>query len=134
MAKKFLRQYEIFFIKANEDFVASKYLLDGFNNHNLELNLEIVFFHFQQCAEKLIKTLLDYNNIKFPHSHDIEDLINLIRINNINIITEVDLLVPLTEFAVEGRYAILHDDLDDADKYIRILDKLLELVKQKIQL
>ena len=47
----FLKQYEILFIKAKEDLVAAKYLLDGFNHHNLELNLDIIFFHLQQCAE-----------------------------------------------------------------------------------
>ncbi|MBL0709099.1 MAG: HEPN domain-containing protein [Sulfurimonas sp.] len=133
MAKKFLKQYEILLIKAKEDLVASKYLLDGFNHHNLELKLEIVFFHFQQCAEKLIKTILDFNTIKFPHSHDIEDLIKLVRLNNIIIISNIDELVSLSEYAVEGRYAIIHDDLDDADKYIKILDELLEFVEKDIK-
>ncbi len=39
--------------------------------------------------------------------------------------------IPLTEFAVEGRYAILHDDLDNVDKYIMIVTKLLEFVDTK---
>ena len=133
MAKKFLKQYEVLFLKAKEDLVVSKYLLDGFNNHNLELNLEIVFFHSQQCAEKLIKAILDFNNIKFPHSHDIEDLIKLVKSNNIEIIVNIDNLIPLTEYAVEGRYAIIHDDLDDTDKYIQILDELLEFIKKEIK-
>jgi len=132
VATKFLKQYEILFLKAKEDFVAAKYLLDGFNNHNLELNLEIVFFHFQQCAEKLIKSLLDLHNIKFPHSHDIEDLINLLNKNNIQSIDNIELLEDLSEYAVEGRYAIVHDDLYNADKYIVILNKLLEFVKTRL--
>ncbi len=133
MAKKFLKQYEILFLKANEDLVASKYLLDGFNNHNLELNLEIVFFHFQQCAEKLIKTILDYNSIKFPHNHNIRELIKIAS-DNLIVIDKIDELSQLTQYAVEGRYAVIHDDLDDADKYIQILDDLLEFIKKEIKI
>jgi len=132
MAEIFLKQYEVLFIKAQEDLVASKYLLDGFNNHNLVLNLEIVCFQFQQCAEKLIKSLLDFNQVKFPHSHDIEDLIKLTILNKIKTISEVSQLIPLTEYAVEGRYSIIHDDLDDADKYVELLDELLEFTKESI--
>ncbi len=130
--EKFLKQYEILFLKAKEDLIAAKYLLDGFNNHNLELNLEIVFFYFQQFIEKLIKAYLDFNKIKFPHTHDLKDLINLLEDNDINFIDNIDSIVLLTQYAVEGRYAIIHDDLDDIDKYIMILDELLEFVKKEI--
>jgi len=41
-------------------------------------------------------------------------------------------LIPLTDYAVEGRYAIMHDDLSDVDKYIEILSRLIEFVKTKI--
>lgn len=131
--EKFLKQYDVLFLKAKEDLIAAKYLLDGFNYHNLELNLEIVFFHFQQCVEKLIKTYLDFNKIKFPHTHDLKDLINILEDNNINFIDNIDFIVLLTQYAVEGRYAIIHDDLDDADKYIETLDKLLSFVQREIQ-
>ena len=119
------------FIKAKEDYIAAKYLLDGFHNHNLELNLEIIFFHFQQSAEKLIKCLLDYNNIKFPHYHNIREMINIAHDNNIDINFK-DELSQLTQYAVEGRYAIIHDDLDDTNTYIEILDSLIKYIKGKI--
>jgi len=35
-------------------------------------------------------------------------------------------------YAVEGRYAILHDDLDDVDRYIEIVDEFLEIVRIQI--
>jgi HEPN domain-containing protein len=133
VAKKFLKQYKVLFLKAKEDLVASKYLLDGFNNHNLELNLEIVFFHFQQCAEKLIKTILDYNHIKFPHNHNIRELIKIANDSKITI-NNIDELSQLTQYAVEGRYAIIHDDLDDAEKYIGILNELLVFVQKEVKL
>ncbi len=132
MAKKFLKQHEILTHKAKEDLLVSKYLLDGFHNHNLELNLDIIFFHFQQCAEKLIKAILDWHNIKFPHIHDIESLLKLTTSNNIILDDNTTKLIALTEYATDGRYAIIHDDLEDTDKYIDILDELLIFVQKEI--
>ena len=59
-------------------------------------------------------------------------LIDAIHNNQISIIPDIDKLIPLTEFAVEGRYAIIHDDLEGADKFIVILDELLAFVKSAI--
>jgi len=122
-----MKQHEIFLLKAKEDFNAAKYLLDGYRHHNLEIRLEVVFFHLQQCGEKLLKTLLDSRNIKFPRTHDIEDLIELCRSNSIILVEDIDMLVDLTDYAVEGRYAILHDDLQNMDKYLLILENLFLL-------
>ncbi len=61
-----------------------------------------------------------------------EDLFKLTILNKIKTISEVSQLIPLTEYAVEGRYSIIHDDLNDADKYIELLDKLLEFTKDSI--
>lgn len=125
-----LKQYKIFFIKANEDFNAAKYLLDGYTNHNLEIKLEIVFFHLQQTAEKLIKCVLDLYSVKFPKTHDIEDLIEICNTNSIVLIDNIDILADLSDYAVEGRYAIMHDDLCDVEQYLEIIQKLFVFVKE----
>jgi len=44
--------------------------------------------------------------------------------DNIKNIANLNELENLTQYAIEGRCAILHDDLKDADKYIDILEKL----------
>ena len=77
---------------------------------------------------KFLKTLLDYNKIKFPHSHDLEKLYQLSNENSICLIKDIETLLPLSDYAVEGRYAIIHDDLDSAEKYIKILDEFIEFV------
>jgi len=82
-------------------------------------------------AEKLIKSLLDFNQIKFPYNHNIKEIINLANDNQIIIADKIE-LSQLTQYAVEGRYAIIHDDLDDTGKYIKILDNLLEFVENNI--
>ena len=56
-------------------------------------------------------------------------MVVLINDNNIDIIENIELLENLTGFAVEGRYAIIHDDIDDVYKYI----KLLEILKVSIE-
>ena len=129
---KFLKTYEILFKKSKVDLNMAKIALNAFEKDEIELDIEAIMFHLQQSAEKLFKTILDINHIKFPHSHDLEKLYNLIKENDIMLIDKSEELLPLSEYAVEGRYAIIHDDLDDADKYIDILDELVEFVKGKI--
>jgi len=132
VAEKFLKQYEILLLKAKEDFKAAKYLYDGFQNHNLALNLEIIYFHLQQASEKLLKSLLDINRVKFPRTHDLGVLIQMLFDNKIQVIETIDKFLPLSDFAVEGRYAIIVEDLDDVEKYIILLDALLEFVENKL--
>lgn len=130
---EYLRQYEILFKKAKVDLHTAKLLLKSFNSGDTELELDVIMFHLQQCAEKLLKTLLIYNNYHITKTHDIKKLINLIHESNINIAGNIENLIPLTEFAVEGRYSILHDDLEDTDNYINALNKFLPFVEKAIQ-
>jgi len=123
---------DLFFYKAQIDLTAAKYILESFNAGKLEIDFEIIYFHLQQCTEKLLKSLVSKNKIRVLRTHDIEDLIELLEEHNIYTINNIESLERLSQYAVEGRYAIIHDDLDDVDKYIVILDELLEFVKEKI--
>lgn len=80
----------------------------------------------------VLKAILSKNDTAFPRTHDLEDIIELCRKNDIELIDNVDRLTDLTEYAVQGRYAIIHDDLEDADEYIILLEKLLSYAKQQI--
>jgi HEPN domain-containing protein len=121
---EFLKQYKLLFKKSKSDFKAGKILLKDFENGDNELDISTIMFHFQQSTEKLLKALLSYNQKHFTKTHDIKELIRAINKNNIDIISDIDKLMPLTEYAVEGRYAIIQDDIEDTDKYIDILEKL----------
>jgi len=123
---------DMFFYKGKIDLEAAKHILKYFNNGEIEIDFEVIYFHLQQCAEKLLKSLLSKYKIRVLKTHDIEDLLELLENQNIQIINNINILEKLTQYAVEGRYAILHDDLDDTDKYIVILDELLEFVKNEI--
>ena len=133
MAKKFLKTFEILSNKAVVDLNVAIITLESYEKGDIELDLEVVFFHLQQCSEKLIKSLLDLNKIKFPHTHDLENLINLLEENNIQSIENINDLIPLSEYAVDGRYAVLHDDMEDTNTYINILKDFIKIIKNKIE-
>ena len=125
---KFLKQYEILYRKAKSDLELAKYAIDGINNGDLEIEIDSIAFHLQQSAEKMMKSVLDYQGIKFPKTHDLELLINLINKNQIPLDINLDRLIYLNDYAVEGRYAVIHDDLEDIDYYINIIENLKDSI------
>ena len=70
-----------------------------FEEGKIELDLEVIMFHLQQSVEKFIKTLLDYNKVRFPHSHDIEELIAIINSKNIRIFDEIKAFIALSVYS-----------------------------------
>lgn len=120
---------ELFLYKATVDLNSAKYLLSGFENDNLDIDIEKIYFELQQSAEKLLKSILSSHKIKFPKSHDIEQLIDLCEENNILLIKNIDILIELSDYAVEGRYSIIHDDINESTKYIEILEKLVNTIE-----
>ena len=129
---KFLKQYEVLFKKARTDLKIAKIILKSFENGDDELDLETIMFHLQQCAEKLLKSLLAYNQHHFTKTHNIKELINALKKNSIESIKNTETLIPLTYYAVEGRYAIIHDDIEDAHQYIELLEKFKLFVEEII--
>jgi HEPN domain-containing protein len=130
---EFLSQYEILLKKSRSDLKAAKNLFRDFENGDEELDLEIIMFHLQQSTEKSLKALLSFNRKHFTKTHDLENLLNVIKENNIQMINDTEDLLLLSEYAVEGRYTIMHDDIQDVDKYIEILEKLIKFVKNEIK-
>ena len=76
--------------------------------------------------------MLSYKGVHFSKTHDIRKLLKEIKQNNIELDNDYTDLINLTYYSVEGRYAIIYEDLEDANKYIKILDKLVEFVKAEI--
>jgi len=127
-----MKQYAVLFKKAKTDLKVSKNLLEDFEQGDDELDLEVIMFHLQQCSEKSLKCLLSFNKLHFTKTHDIEKLIDALSENNIKIIHNIEMLIPLGEYAVEGRYSILHDDIDDANEYIIYLDELINYIEDTL--
>jgi len=124
---------DMFFYKAQIDFNSAKALLELFEDGKIEIDLEKINFDLQQSVEKLLKSLLAKNNIEVPKVHDIDFLIKKCHQNNINLIGHSQELIELSDYAVEGRYDIICDDIDDSYSYIKLTEELLHFVKEEIK-
>lgn len=128
MSDSFLLPCEIFLIKAKQDLtLVEKNISDN------EIAAEIIYFHLQQAVEKLLKALLDANDVTFKKTHDLYELVDLSMENSMPLPDFVDTLCELTPYAVEARYSILLDDLQNAMEMLEKADRFFEFVKQSIQ-
>ena len=118
MPVNFLPQYEILLRKAASDLAAASHLL---NIEDAELDMEVVFFHLQQSAEKNLKALLAFHGIHFEKVHDLERLLDICTEHGIHLPEYASELVELNPYAVEGRYGLVADDMHDADRFCSIL-------------
>ena len=129
---EFMKQYLVLLKKAKVDLKVSKNLLRDFEAGDDELDLETIMFHLQQCVEKSLKALLSFNEQHFTKTHDLEKLINTCSENEIELQEGIKILIPLSEYAVEGRYSIIHDDINDAHEYIVYIDGLISFIERRI--
>jgi len=120
---------DMFLYKAIIDLNSGKHLLEAFNRDEIDIDIEKIYFELQQSAEKLLKSMLSKRGVHFPKSHDIEQIIELCEANEIVLVENIECLIELNDYAVEGRYSIIHDDINEADRYITILENLIEIIQ-----
>lgn len=97
---------------------------------------EAVCFHSQQSVEKYMKAYLIFLDIYFPRTHDLGQLGKLIETKDTYFETlkyEADLL---SDYAVEIRYPDDFNEptLDETRNSILIAEKIINYIKQKIEL
>lgn len=90
---KFLNHCDILFRKATTDYHAAQILYSRFSAGESEIDLEIILFHLQQCAEKLLKAVLSKKEVNYPKVHDLEVLIDLLTDKGLNFQIDRDNLV-----------------------------------------
>lgn len=61
------------------------------------------------------EALFTYKSVRFAKTHDLDELVDLAEEHGIVLPAFMDKLTELSPYAVEGRYAILHDDLHDIE-------------------
>ena len=122
---------DIFLYKGTVDINVAKHLLALFEQGGVDIDIEVIMFHLQQGSEKLLKSLLSNKKIRVQKTHDLCQLIEMCLSNEIDLPEHTKSLAKLTDYAVEGRYAIIDDDLQDASEYIEVLTKFLDYVKAK---
>ncbi len=91
---------------------------------------EIVGFHAQQAAEKLLKAWLALLGYKFPVTHDLGALLDLLG-RSVPDTAEFRGLIALNPFAVQFRYEALADEMEplDRDSLVAELRRLGERVQ-----
>lgn len=120
----YLEQYKIFILKSRQDLDLVREVLD-----NKNVAPEIIFFHLQQSVEKLIKSLFTYHSVLFPKTHDLEKLADLAEEHGILLPSFIDRLFDLSPYAVDGRYAIIHDDLHDITMILEQAEQFYRFVQ-----
>lgn len=114
--------------KAKRDLITAKNILNS-----PEPFSDIICFHAQQAVEKYIKAYLVYQEIEFPKTRTLEDLILLASQKDPSFLEFKDLLSELTPYAVEIRYPeFLEPALSDAEEAIRIATKFKDFISQKL--
>lgn len=134
MIKTSLKLYEKYLQESLIFFEGTRVLLDNFEKYNDVFDLDTIFFHLQQSIEKILKSLLDYNDIKFTNIRDLEVIVCLLRSNKINIIPEVDYVTSLFTYSVYGRYKSNRKYLRDAEEYYSLIRKIIKFVRKEISL
>ncbi|HUV82129.1 MAG TPA: HEPN domain-containing protein [archaeon] len=93
---------------------------------NEKITDEIIGFHAQQAAEKLLKALLMAREIPYRRTHDLRELIDLISDQNIHFPEPLMEVRTLSPFAVEFRYDYM--PMEEETSFNR--NNALEIVKQ----
>ena len=89
---------------AQDEFAMSKMAADP------EAPLKIIGFHAQQAIEKMLKAVLAFHAVRYRRSHDLVEMMDLLRENNVDFPDELEDVRRLNPFAVEFRYDDIMDD------------------------
>ena len=100
--------------------LAQKTQKDEYEIFGGEIFFEELCFELQQCVEKSFKALLLKNDIEFPKTHSIDQLIKLLKLNSVEIPENILDASMLTQYAVRTRYP---DDIRriNEEEYIEAL-------------
>jgi HEPN domain-containing protein len=92
--------------KATQDEVAVDRLI-----HDVSVADEVVGFHLQQAAEKLLKSVLAQHGIDVRETHNLVYLMYLLGDCDVSFPAQLRALQSLNPFAVEYRYDLLDDEV-----------------------
>ncbi len=116
-----LERAELLLAKAKDDEILLEEILS-----NKKVRDEIIGFHAQQAAEKLLKALLMAKNIPYRRTHDLRELIDMVKDNGIEFPEFLMEIRTLSPFAVEFRYDYI--PMEEEEEFNR--QKALEMVQQ----
>lgn len=120
MSQPEIERARAFLKRANADLAAVRAL-----ENDQSVPDEIVGFHAQQTAEKLLKSVLASHGIEFPRTHSLRYLIDALADHQLDPPEDVKALTALYPFAVQLRYdAPIDDEPFDRTAARELLDRL----------
>jgi HEPN domain-containing protein len=95
-----------------------------------EVAVDILGFHAQQAAEKMLKAALASQEIDFPFSHRLTDLFDLLREKGAAFPEDFEELRFLTPFAVAFRYELYEEEEEsfESDRVAALLTRLRQWI------
>lgn len=113
-------------LMAEQDFGAAKHLLS-----EKALYLGAACFHAQQAAEKFLKAVLIHNQIDFPKTHNIGELLDLIAHVNQPMADSLRDATALNPYGMDVRYPgdFPEVTLEDARKAVKLAEKVRNKVR-----
>ena len=90
---------EVLLRKARQDELALEKLLD-----DCDIEDDLLGFHAQQAAEKMLKALLAARGVDYPKTHNLRVLIELLAEDDITLPAELAEIDRLTQFGTTFRY------------------------------
>ncbi|MGE5682602.1 MAG: HEPN domain-containing protein [Bacillota bacterium] len=95
---------------------------------------EDLCYDAQQCAEKSLKALLIFHQVKFRYVHDIGELLKTLKVNGISYPDDFNEAVILTDYAVETRYPIVSEPVTEEEykEAVRIAELVYNWVESEI--
>ncbi len=115
--------------KAAEDF---RVMRREFRNTD-EPAYNAICFHAQQCTEKLLKGFLQENDINFPKTHNIRDLIVLASTIRPEWSILIDSAVILNRYSVDARYPDDEAYREDAEEAVAVCEKIRRIVLDALE-
>ncbi len=100
----------------------------------------VVAFHSQQAIEKLFKACFEFIEVKYPKQHDLINLSNLLKKNDINLKLNNILLKKINDLYTDSRYpsefGLLPDgqpSLEEAKEFYEFALNIYEQVKNLLE-
>lgn len=99
-----------------------------------EVLFEDLCFDAQQAAEKGIKAVLVLRGKRFPKTHDLSELLELVTVSGLEVPPDVREAKRLTPYAVAGRYPGVSEDASEEDyqEALEIATRVLAWAEQLV--
>jgi len=94
----------------------------------------LIAFHAQQAVEKALKSVLVRRDMEFPKTHDLEELVELVKGGGVVWPDAFNKVLEFTPFATHARYPGFDDPTTqaDVDEAISLADQVVAWARQEV--